>query len=520
MKKTFQTTARGWVDGSTQTLAAQAFRTAATLVSLPYSGVVRLRNRLFDWGVLRVSKPPRPTISVGNLTLGGVGKTPFVGWLAEYFLQNAQTPAFISRGYQAERQRELFARVDAQNTQNTQNTQNLNVAQTFLSERLKSQKYKTQNTRNAQNAQPPLSVQPSNSSQPSRSLFTQFAQFQHFNDEARELALRFPSTPHFLGSRRAEVAAALVEARPDVDVLLLDDAFQHRRIARDLDVVLLDALNPFGGGRVFPSGFLREPLVGLARADVVLLNRADLVSAERRRAIRAQVERFNRDALFAEIAQIPQLVFSRRFPDDANVPNGLNVANALSSQNVVNSLADANVPNGLNVASSLNGVNVLGVQNVANSSIDVNELAGLNDANVLNGASATFAPPCPTSLFCEEFATWAETRRGSRFLAFCGLGAPSGFRKTLENNGLEPVSFVAFPDHCAYSADDFATLAAEAERIDADAILTTAKDFVKLPEATLAGRPIFALGIGVEFLSGEPALRALLFERFPVVRRS
>ncbi|MBR2005181.1 MAG: tetraacyldisaccharide 4'-kinase, partial [Thermoguttaceae bacterium] len=113
MKKTFQTTARGWVDGSTQTLAAQAFRTAATLVSLPCSGVVRLRNRLFDLGVLRASQPPRPAISVGNLTLGGVGKTPFVGWLAEYFLQNAQTPAFISRGYQAERQRELFARVDA-----------------------------------------------------------------------------------------------------------------------------------------------------------------------------------------------------------------------------------------------------------------------------------------------------------------------------------------------------------------------------------------------------------------------
>ncbi len=443
MKKTFQTTARGWVDGSTQTLAAQAFRTAATLVSLPYSGVVRLRNRLFDLGVLRVSTPPRPAISVGNLTLGGVGKTPFVGWLAEYFLQNAQPPAFISRGYQAERQRELFARVDA--------AQTASLPQTV--ETLKSR--------------------PTNPN-------SRFAQFQHFNDEARELALRFPSTPHFLGSRRAEVAAALVEARPDVDVLLLDDAFQHRRIERDLDVVLLDALNPFGGARVFPSGFLREPLSGLARADVVLLNRADLVSLERRQAIRAQVERFNRDALFAEIAQIPRFVFSRPFPNDAKRSNRPDVLN------------DAD-----------------GANNAKRS----------NRLNAPNGANETFAPPCPASLLREEFATWAATRRGSRFLAFCGLGAPTGFRKTLETNGLTPTSFVAFPDHCAYSADDFASLAAEAERIGADAILTTAKDFVKLPEATLAGRPIFALGIGVEFLSGEAALRALLAERFPRRRR-
>ncbi len=413
MKKSFQTTARGWVDGSTQTFAAHAFRSTATLVALPYSGVVRLRNRFYDLGVFRASQPPRPTISVGNLTLGGVGKTPFVGWLADYFIQNAQTPAFISRGYQAERQRELFARVDAAQT-------------------------------------------PSASPTAPSAASLQFEQFQRFNDEARELALRFPSTPHFLGSKRAEVAAALVEARPDVDVLLLDDAFQHRQIKRDLDVVLLDALNPFGGGRVFPSGFLREPLAGLARADVVLLNRADLVPVERRQAIRAQIERFNPNALFAEIAQIPRFVFSRRDAD-----------------------------------------------------ADISDVA--TDA-------ASFSPPCPPGLVRENFATWIATRRGARFLAFCGLGAPTGFRKTLETNGLTPTLFVAFPDHCAYSASDFASLAAEAERIDADAILTTTKDFVKIPKPSSVGRPVFALGIGVEFLSGEASLRALLAERFTTRR--
>ncbi len=432
MHKTFHETARGWLDGSTHTLAAQTFRLAASLVATPYSGVVRLRNRLYDLGVLRSSKAPRPTISVGNLTLGGVGKTPFVGWLADFFLQTAQTPAFISRGYQAERQRELFARVDAAQTSFSPQT----------AETLKS----FQTSENAQTV-------PS-----SRLNLTRFAQFQHFNDEARELALLFPETPHFLGSNRVEVAAALVEARPDVDVLLLDDAFQHRRIKRDLDVVLLDALNPFGGGRVFPAGFLREPIAGLARADVVLLNRADLVSVERRQAIRSEVERRNPAALFAEIAQIPRFIFSRR---------------------------------------------------------DATSATALDAAHSPNDANDAFTPPCPSSLVREDFATWRETRRGSRFLAFCGLGAPGGFRKTLDANELTPTSFIAFPDHCAYAANDFASLAAEAERIGANAILTTAKDFVKLPEATLAGRPLFALGIGVEFLSGEGALRALLRERFP-----
>lgn len=463
MKKTFQTTARGWVDGSTQTLAARAFRTAATLVSLPYSGVVRLRNGLYDLGVFRVSAPPRPTVSVGNLTLGGVGKTPFVGWLAEYFTQDAQTPAFISRGYQAERQRELFARVDSPQTAPFPSTDS--------------------------NAQPPSSPSLVSSTQTSR-----FAQFQRFNDEARELALRFPSTPHFLGANRVEVAEALAEARPDVDVFLLDDAFQHRRIKRDLDVVLLDALNPFGGGRVFPAGFLREPLAGLARADVVLLNRADLIPLERRRAIRARVERFNPDALFAEIAQPPRFIFSRRQPNDA---------------------LPLNAPILQKNASNANDANSKSVSDVKTNAIPANAAGDASLISGLTGANATFAPPCPSFLVCEEFATWRARRRGERVLAFCGLGAPNGFRKTLETNELTPSSFVAFPDHCVYSASDFASLATEAERIDADAILTTAKDFVKIPEPTLAGRPIFALGIGVEFLSGEAELRALLAERFP-----
>ena len=440
MKKTLHETARGWLDGSSQTLAAQIFRVAATLASTPYSGVVRLRNRLYDVGTLRALEPPRPTISVGNLTLGGVGKTPFVGWLADYFLQTSQTPAFISRGYQAERQRDLFARLDALDRAHSKAAL---VRSTFCSPQSTETSFPRQTAHSPQTH------------------VANFAQFQQFNDEARELALLFPQTPHFLGVNRVEVASALAEARPDVDVFLLDDAFQHRRIKRDLDVVVLDALHPFGGGRVFPAGFLREPLSGLSRADVVLLNRADLIADERRQAIRAQVERLAPNALFGEIAQIPRFIFSRSNGASAATPNVLNAT----------SVSDNAVP--------------------------------------------LFSPPSPSRLVCENFKTWVEKRRGGRFLAFCGLGAPQGFRKTLEVNGLTPTSFIEFPDHCAYSERDFQALASEAERVDAEAFLTTAKDFVKLSEPTLCGRPIFALGIGVAFLNGESELRALLAERFP-----
>ncbi len=77
----------------------------------------------------------------------------------------------------------------------------------------------------------------------------------------------------------------------ETEVILLDDGFQHRRLRRDLDVVLIDALEPFGLGRLFPRGLLREPVGSLERSGVVVLSRADLIGAGERAAIRDQAER-------------------------------------------------------------------------------------------------------------------------------------------------------------------------------------------------------------------------------------
>ncbi|HEY8749605.1 MAG TPA: tetraacyldisaccharide 4'-kinase [Tepidisphaeraceae bacterium] len=88
-------------------------------------------------------------------------------------------------------------------------------------------------------------------------------------------------------------AASLIAHHPEVQVLLLDDAFQHRRAARDMDIVLISAVNPFGFGHVLPRGLLREPLSGLSRAGAIIITHADQQSAEDISQIEGQIRRFN-----------------------------------------------------------------------------------------------------------------------------------------------------------------------------------------------------------------------------------
>src|SRR6185437_8849192 len=90
------------------------------------------------------------------------------------------------------------------------------------------------------------------------------------NDEALLLAQNLPGVPHLQGGDRVALAAEAVE-RLHCDVLVLDDGFQHRRLARDLDLVLVDATDPWGQGYLFPRGLLREAPAGLGRADAVIL---------------------------------------------------------------------------------------------------------------------------------------------------------------------------------------------------------------------------------------------------------
>jgi tetraacyldisaccharide 4'-kinase len=123
------------------------------------------------------------------------------------------------------------------------------------------------------------------------------------NDEKLLLDQLCPGTPH-IQNRDRVAGASIAVTQHGCDVLVLDDGFQHRRLARDLDVVLIDALNPWGFGSLLPRGLLREPRRALARADVVCLTRVDQLDADALAALRAEV-RGGTDADLAEVAFVP-----------------------------------------------------------------------------------------------------------------------------------------------------------------------------------------------------------------------
>ena len=232
-----ESTFRAIVSGEQRGPLAALARGVLGCVEWPYTAVVEQRNRRFDNDPLAVHQAGVPVISVGNLTLGGTGKTPMVKWLARELADDGKRVVLISRGY-----------------------------------------------RGAGGEQ---------------------------NDEAVELAQSLPGIAHVQNPDRV-AAAATALAEHGAEVLLLDDAFQHRRIARDLDIVLLDATAPFGYGHVFPRGLLREPAAGLRRADVVCLTRADLIDERSREAICQQAHRLAPEALWCEATHAPAALLSNR----------------------------------------------------------------------------------------------------------------------------------------------------------------------------------------------------------------
>lgn len=201
----------GWVE---------LLRLPATLMR----GITSLRNALYDRGILPSRRLDLPVISVGNLTVGGTGKTPMVVWLARALIERGRRPGVLSRGY-----------------------------------------------RGGDEA---------------------------LNDEGRLIASLLPEVPQV--QRADRVAGGRELAERGVDVILLDDGFQHRRLAREVDLVLVDATRPWGlpepaSGEaavrsVLPRGFLREELDSLARASAIVLTRADQIERERLEALEAELE--------------------------------------------------------------------------------------------------------------------------------------------------------------------------------------------------------------------------------------
>lgn len=337
----FRRLIRGEVQGPMATLA----RGALAAGSLGYRLGVGVRNRAFERGWKAIETVGAPVVSVGNLTLGGTGKTPMVEWVARWFRTRGARVAILSRGY---------------------------------------------------------------------------GQAEGLNDEGRVLEDNLPDVPHYQGTDRVRLARSAVEESLS-EVLVLDDGFQHRRLARDLDLVLLDALDPFGGGRIFPRGLLREPVGSLRRAGVVVLSRADLIDNDQRQAIRREAERRAGPIRWAEVRHAPT---------------------------------------------------------------DLVDFRGVSEP--------------------------LECLGGRKIGAFCGIGNPEAFRKTLERLGVNLVGFRSFPDHHPYARGDVADLGAWLRAIGADLTLTTQKDLVKVRISELGGIPLQALRIGLEVMEGGAILEESL----------
>lgn len=338
---------RRLVDGRATGLVATLGRTGLSAIEIPYEALVRLRNYGYDHSILTVKKASAPVISVGNLTLGGTGKTPLVAWLAHWFAQHNKKPAIISRGYKA----------------------------------------KT----------------------------------GQLSDEAAELKILLPTVPHYANKQR--IIAAGEAVTKGSDVLLLDDGFQHRQISRDLNLITIDATDPFGCSRIFPRGLLREPLWGLKRADALVLTRTDQVSIKTRNEIQEQCFQFvgSHDKPWIETEHRPS---NLRLVDGTTQP--------------------------------------------------------------------------------------LKTLQDKRILSLSAIGNPAAFHRTLTTLGHEPVATLTFPDHHTYTTDDIHRISEETESVGAEIIVTTLKDLVKLPLASVRNRPLCALEIGIQFQTGLQDLEYLL----------
>lgn len=138
------------------------------------------------------------------------------------------------------------------------------------------------------------------------------------SDEPALLAAQCPDVPVVINPDRAAGAAEAIRAH-GAQVLVMDDGFQHRRLARDLDIIAIDATQPFGYGRVLPAGLLREPISGLQRAHAVVLTRCDLVAEDVLTQIEEQVLRGNRDLVVARAIHAPVAI---RTAEEREIPLG------------------------------------------------------------------------------------------------------------------------------------------------------------------------------------------------------
>ncbi|HIE27755.1 TPA: tetraacyldisaccharide 4'-kinase [Candidatus Poribacteria bacterium] len=234
--------------------------TLICIMLLPFSWLyyllVMAGRFCYEQGILKSKRLPCIVISVGNIVAGGTGKTPAVIALAQLLQRASMRVAVISRGYRSTLRGKFAIVSDGEK----------------------------------------ILVSP-----------------QEVGDEAYLLARSLKGVPILIGKERFEAGLEAIR-RWQVDIILLDDGFQHWKLARDLDIVTVDATQPFGTNRILPSGTLREPKSTLRHADIILLTRVDQTS--NLNSVYAQIRKYAPHHLIVESVHVP---YSLRTMDDTAI---------------------------------------------------------------------------------------------------------------------------------------------------------------------------------------------------------
>ena len=341
-----------------------SFESFLLMVSLVYGGAVRLREAFYKNSILKPKKLPCFVISIGNLTVGGTGKTPMTIYMAKLIKSLGYKVAIISRGYKG----------GAEKTGGI-----VSNGHTVLMESDKA------------------------------------------GDEPFMMASKLKDIPVVVGQNRFEAGClAIQEFNPDV--IVLDDAFQHLNLKRDIDIVLLDCGRPFGNAHLLPRGILREPISALKRGDAFVLTRSDSAPDYTRQAF---------------MDKIKNLAPGRPVFRSFHVPN------------------------------------------------------------------QTFAP---------------DLLYGRRVVAFSGLARNNDFRRTVESLKCDLIDFFEFPDHHKYTEMDLQTIMQSSINAQAEFILTTEKDYVRIPGKTSWPVELVVVGIELSFENDKNAFIDFIKNRLEEIR--
>jgi tetraacyldisaccharide 4'-kinase len=315
-----------------------------------YGLITKARNSLYETGVFKSFTLGVPTVSVGNITVGGTGKTPLVAFITQILAETGEKVCVLSRGYGRDNSKQRVLVSDGKKI---------------------------------------------------------LTDVRESGDEPFELAQKLLGKAIVVVDANRAAAGNWARERFGITAFVLDDAFQHRRVRRDVNIVAIDATNPFGNEKLLPAGILREPLENLKRADAIVITRANLTKNVA--DLKAQISEYN--------SHCPIFVSKNR---------------------------------------------ALGLINLENFSAKTS-----TDANY-------------ELRITSQRPKTKDRRTTERCFAFCALGNPRNFFEQLRKENFNLASTEEFPDHHFYTQKDIEKLQTKARKANAEVLLTTAKDAVKL----------------------------------------